>query len=243
MENLVLKRASNYDGINLLSEGLYEYNCDNCKKNIQKNRFHCMTCGNYDLCMDCFRDFRFKHSHNHLFKKSNGNEYRLELDDIMLLIEKIIDIYKLREKYGSQFNYDRDTRLINDVKYFVENIHQQKYITEHALFIAFRELSRLRNDEFNKKYEIEKEKSKTINKFLFCKKPKKPKELSIDKISYSKELDLKRIIHGTYCYNFDKYYQNIKNSEKYSSDKFAYIFLACFNSYTLQKYLEWMVQN
>ena len=63
IEDLVLKRASNYDGINLLSTGLYEYDCDLCKKNIKSNRFHCVTCDNYDLCKECFINYRNQHCH------------------------------------------------------------------------------------------------------------------------------------------------------------------------------------
>ena len=262
IEDLVLKRASNYDGINLLSTGLYEYDCDLCKKNIKSNRFHCVTCDNYDLCKECFVNYRNQHCHYHLFKKSEGEEFSLELDDISTITEKIVERYKLYSKCVISLNkkrkenpikYETDNKLINDFKYFLENNHNQRYLVEHALFITFREISKLRNEEFNEEYEFEKEKKWKKSKFLFCIPIKKPKDI-IRKISYSKEIDLNRIIHGTACYNYDKNKKNnydsqnnneniIENMNYNINEKFLCIFLACFNSYTLQHFLYWIMTN
>ena len=147
----------------------------------------------------------------YLFKKSEGEEFSLELDDISTITEKIVERYKLYSKCVISLNkkrkenpikYETDNKLINDFKYFLENNHNQRYLVEHALFITFREISKLRNEEFNEQYEFEKEKKWKKSKFLFVFQLK-TKDI-IRKISYSKEIDLNRIIHGTACYKLYK---------------------------------------
>ena len=47
-------RASVDEGVGLASEGNFEYDCDNCKREINFNRFHGQNKNNYDLCSECF---------------------------------------------------------------------------------------------------------------------------------------------------------------------------------------------
>ena len=63
-------------------------NCANCQRtNIKFERFHCLNCENYDLCIECFSaEIHKEKKHNFIFKKHNedkwqGCDYNNMLDD------------------------------------------------------------------------------------------------------------------------------------------------------------------
>ena len=63
-------------------------NCSNCQRtNIKFERFHCLNCDNYDLCIECFgAEIHREKNHNFIFKKHNedkwtGCEYNNKFED------------------------------------------------------------------------------------------------------------------------------------------------------------------
>ena len=96
--------------------------CSNCQRtNIKFERFHCLNCENYDLCIECFSsEIHKEKNHCFIFKKSNedkwnGCEYLNKYDD-----------YEEDEIEDNKYNNNSNK---NNLSYAPKNISLTNFLT------------------------------------------------------------------------------------------------------------------
>ena len=97
-------RASVDEGIGLALDGNFEYFCDNCKREIDFNRFHGQNKDNYDLCAECFVKLK-KTMPEVIFSMTQGAEVNAENLEADRLANKIINDYGDLNESLEDFNY------------------------------------------------------------------------------------------------------------------------------------------
>ena len=96
--------------------------CSNCQRtNIKFERFHCLNCENYDLCIECFSsEIHKEKNHCFIFKKHNedkwtGCEYLNKYDD-----------YEEDENEDNKYNNNSNK---NNLSYVPKNISLTNFLT------------------------------------------------------------------------------------------------------------------
>ena len=100
-------------------------NCANCQRtNIKFERFHCLNCENYDLCIECFgAEIHIEKNHNFIVKRHNEDKWT------GCIYKKYEDWESDDENEENKINSGNNYNKNNKLNYIPRNISLTNFLT------------------------------------------------------------------------------------------------------------------